>query len=235
MFTSCRTPSCRHRASPCVSAAFPAHSGCPWSAGRGTSWDRPKPSSSGGLQSWVLVFILNSQIYLVSLLIFFSIRFVYSVFLLEYFHVCHGFDFVDEIFQLTRPNAGQLKDISYLFLSCDTSTMGLVILLLSYVGILTHILFVTISFAAGLYYISEIVEEYSEKCKKIIKISTISTIVLYLLLAVSESFSWTMILCGLSAQLVHLAILRNFPNIKILSLEFWWVVLILIEDDLGVL
>lgn len=111
--------------------------------------------------------------------------------------------------------------------------MGLVILLLSYVGILTHILFVTISFAAGLYYISEIVEEYSEKCKKIIKISTISTIVLYLLLAVSESFSWTMILCGLAAQLVHLAILRNFPNIKILSLEFWWV--FLIEDDLRVL
>lgn len=102
-------------------------------------------------------------------------------------------------------------------------TMGLVILLLSYVGILTHITFVTISFAAGLYYISEIVEEYSEKCKRIIKILTISTIVIYLLLAVSEAFSWTLIACGLAAQLVHLAILRNFPNIKILSLEFWWV------------
>lgn len=99
--------------------------------------------------------------------------------------------------------------------------MGLVIYLLSYIGIITHILFVTISFAAGLYYISEIVEEYSEKCKKIINYLTLSTIVVYVLLTFTETFSWTLILCGLGAQLVHLAILRNFPNIKIISIEFW--------------
>lgn len=99
--------------------------------------------------------------------------------------------------------------------------MGLVIYFLSYVSLLFHICFVTISFAAGLYYISEIVEEYTEKAKKVIKVCTVFTIALYILLLIGENFSITIIACGLLAQLVHLAILRNFPNIKILSIEFW--------------
>lgn len=101
--------------------------------------------------------------------------------------------------------------------------MGLVLYLLSYASLLFHICFVTISFAAGLYYISEIVEEYTEKAKKVIKVCTFCTIFIYVLLLIGESFSITIIACGLLAQVVHLAILRNFPNIKILSIEFWWV------------
>jgi accessory gene regulator protein AgrB len=80
---------------------------------------------------------------------------------------------------------------------------------------------VTISFAAGLYYISEIVEEYTEKAKKVIKVITFATILLYILLLIEENFSITIIACGLLAQVVHLLILINFPNIKILSIEFW--------------
>lgn len=106
--------------------------------------------------------------------------------------------------------------------------MALLLYLLSYVSILFHICFVTISFAAGLYYISEIVEEYTERAKKVIKFLTFTTIVLYLLLLVGENFTWTLIVCGLLAQLVHLAILRNFPNIKILSLEFSGAVFLLL-------
>lgn len=106
--------------------------------------------------------------------------------------------------------------------------MALLLYLLSYVSILFHICFVTISFAAGLYYISEIVEEYTERAKKVIKFLTFATIVLYLLLLVGENFTWTLIVCGLLAQLVHLAILRNFPNIKILSLEFSGAVFLLL-------
>jgi hypothetical protein len=99
--------------------------------------------------------------------------------------------------------------------------MGLVLYLLSYASLLFHICFVTISFAAGLYYISEIVEEYTEKAKKVIKVFTFLTIILYILLLIGENFSITIIGCGLLAQVVHLVILRNFPNIKILSIEFW--------------
>lgn len=99
--------------------------------------------------------------------------------------------------------------------------MGFVIYLLSYAALLFHICFVTISFAAGLYYISEVVEEYTEKAKKVIKFCTVFTIFLYILLLIGENFSVTIIACGLLAQVVHLAILRNFPNIQIISLEFW--------------
>ncbi|CRK92124.1 CLUMA_CG005743, isoform A [Clunio marinus] len=106
--------------------------------------------------------------------------------------------------------------------------MGFALYLLSYVSILVHICFVTISFAAGLYYISEIVEEYTEKAKKAIKLITIVTIVIYLLLIISEEFTWTLIICGVLAHFIHLAILRNFPNIKILSIEFWSAVILLL-------
>lgn len=104
--------------------------------------------------------------------------------------------------------------------------MGLVIYLLSYISLIVHVCFVTVSFAAGLYYISEIVEEYTEKAKKIIRIMSFVTILLYLLL-MTENFSWLIIICGLLAQGAHLVILSDFPNIKILSLEFWSAVLLL--------
>lgn len=106
--------------------------------------------------------------------------------------------------------------------------MGLLLYLLSYVSMLFHICFVTISFAAGLYYISEIVEEYTERAKKVIKFASFATITIYLLLMITEIFTWTLIICGLLAQVVHLVILRNFPNIKILSIEFWSSVLLLL-------
>lgn len=105
--------------------------------------------------------------------------------------------------------------------------MGLIIYCLSYVSLVIHICFVTISFAAGLYYISEIVEEYTEKAKKVIRYSTFVTILIYFLLTITESFSWSMIICGLLAQAIHLAILRDFPNIKIMSIEFWSAVIFL--------
>lgn len=108
--------------------------------------------------------------------------------------------------------------------------MALLLYLLSYVSIVVHVCFVTISFAAGLYYISEIVEEYTERAKKTIKFLTIVTVVIYLLLMIGENFSWTILICGLLAQAVHLAILRNFPNIQIVSLEFPSAVLLLLVN-----
>ena len=108
--------------------------------------------------------------------------------------------------------------------------MGLIIYLLSYISIVVHICFVTISFAAGLYYISELVEEYTEKAKKVIKYSTFVTILIYILLMITENFSWSMIICGLVSQAFHLFILRDFPNIKILSIEFWGAVTLLLVN-----
>lgn len=108
--------------------------------------------------------------------------------------------------------------------------MGLVLFLLSYVSLLVHVCFVTISFAAGLYYISEIVEEYTERAKKAIQAIAVTTIGLYILLMLTETFSWTIIACGLVAHVIHLAILRHFPNIEIVSIEFWGAVILLMVN-----
>lgn len=66
----------------------------------------------------------------------------------------------------------------------------------------------------------ELVEEYSEKAKKIIKITSQVTIVIYILFIVTENFSYSMIIFGIVAQLSHLLILRTFPEVKIVSMEF---------------
>lgn len=47
--------------------------------------------------------------------------------------------------------------------------MALMLYVLSYISLVVHVCFATVSFAAGLYYISELVEEYTETSKKIIK------------------------------------------------------------------
>ncbi|CAG9810769.1 unnamed protein product [Chironomus riparius] len=97
--------------------------------------------------------------------------------------------------------------------------MGL-LFILSYVGIFFQVCFITIALAAGLYYISELVEEYSEKSKKVIKTVTNITIIIYILFIFTESFPYTVIIFGILAQLSHLLILRTFPEVRIFSFEF---------------
>lgn len=97
--------------------------------------------------------------------------------------------------------------------------MALVLNLLSYVSLLVHVCFVTLSFASALYYISQLVEEFTEITRRGIKYTIIATIAIYVLL-ISETFSWLMLACGILAQLVHLSILRRFPSVEILSIEF---------------
>lgn len=71
-------------------------------------------------------------------------------------------------------------------------------------------------------------EEYTEKAKKIIKFFAITTIGLFILIMITENFSWLMIVSGILAQFVHLAILRKFPSIKIISAEFFSAIFLLL-------
>lgn len=45
-------------------------------------------------------------------------------------------------------------------------------------------------------------------------------IAVYVIFIFSEDFSWTMVICGLLAQLMHGAIMNNFPFIEFLSVPF---------------
>ncbi|EAA13015.1 AGAP011456-PA [Anopheles gambiae str. PEST] len=92
--------------------------------------------------------------------------------------------------------------------------------LLSYVSLLVQICFVTVSIAAGLYYLAELVEEYTVIAKKVISWMVGVTACLYVIFIFTEHFSWTMVLCGLGAQALHGLILTDFPYVRFLSPAF---------------
>lgn len=56
--------------------------------------------------------------------------------------------------------------------------------------------------------------------KKVITIVAQTTIVLYIVFIFTDDFSWSIIVFGIFSQIIHLIILRNFPDVKLLSLEF---------------
>uniref|UniRef100_U5EY91 Protein TEX261 n=1 Tax=Corethrella appendiculata TaxID=1370023 RepID=U5EY91_9DIPT len=102
--------------------------------------------------------------------------------------------------------------------------------LLSYLSFLIQICFFTVSIAAGLYYLAELVEEFTVTAKKIISWIVILTTFIYLTFIFTENFSWLMIGCGIFAQGVHGLILKNFPYIKFLSIQFLSGVILLLVN-----
>ncbi|KAG5896478.1 hypothetical protein JTB14_005859 [Gonioctena quinquepunctata] len=91
---------------------------------------------------------------------------------------------------------------------------------ISYIALLVQIVFVTIAIAAGLYYLAELTEEYTRITKKVIWWMNSTTLALYILLWIFESFPLPMIICGTLATLSHYVILRSFPFVSFLSLGF---------------
>lgn len=74
--------------------------------------------------------------------------------------------------------------------------------------------------AAGLYYIAELVEEYSATARKVI-LFTISFIMFsYTMFIFCDNLPWRMIIMGFVTQFFHLAIMSNFPFITFLSWPF---------------
>ncbi|XP_055620353.1 protein TEX261 isoform X2 [Toxorhynchites rutilus septentrionalis] len=84
--------------------------------------------------------------------------------------------------------------------------------------------------AAGLYYLAELVEEYTVIAKKIISWMVVVSVLLYVVFIFTERFSWTMLVCGLGAQVLHAVILKNFPFVKFLSPSFLGAVALLLVN-----
>ena len=66
--------------------------------------------------------------------------------------------------------------------------------------------------------------------KKIIKILVCSSITFYIIFIFTEQFSWTILICGLAAQLLHLTILSSFPFVKFLSVQFLGAIVLLVVN-----
>lgn len=92
--------------------------------------------------------------------------------------------------------------------------------LLTFVGFLVQICFITLAIAAGLYYLAELVEEYTVAAKKVISVLILATTTIYVLFIFFDNLPWSMIWCGLFAQLCHGFIMKSFPYVQFTSISF---------------
>ncbi|KAK3806288.1 MAG: DUF396-domain-containing protein [Benniella sp.] len=97
---------------------------------------------------------------------------------------------------------------------------GLTLTLISYAGAVVAFLFATLSLACGLYYLAELVEEYTVMTKKVIKGLTLTVVVLHLSLWLLDGMPFTKIMFSLGCHAIYSLNLANFPYISLLSAPF---------------
>lgn len=87
--------------------------------------------------------------------------------------------------------------------------------------------FVVFSTAAGLYYLAELVEEYTVIAKKAITILVLFVSTVYLMFIFMDNLPWSMVTCGIISQILHAVILSDFPYVKLMSFQFIGAVVLL--------
>ncbi|KAK9702047.1 Transposase [Popillia japonica] len=83
-----------------------------------------------------------------------------------------------------------------------------------------QLVFLTVAIAAGLYYLAELVEEYTVFTRKCIWWTNLVILILYLCLWLFEKFPILMIFCGILAQILHFIVLQDFPFVTLTSPAF---------------
>ncbi|XP_075989383.1 protein TEX261 [Anticarsia gemmatalis] len=89
-------------------------------------------------------------------------------------------------------------------------------------------IFVTLAIAAGLYYLAELVEEYTVMAKYVISWLVIITAALHIGLLIFEDFPLYLNILGLIQQCLHGVLLTDFPVVRVYSLTFVTAVAMLI-------
>ena len=92
---------------------------------------------------------------------------------------------------------------------------------LSWVSFILIAISLTVSVAAGMYYVAELIEEYTSVAKKIIRwILIVITGLNIGLLILENQISWTLGAIGLLSNVIYFLILAEFPVITFLSPTF---------------
>ncbi|KAJ3149704.1 erv26 super protein [Geranomyces michiganensis] len=102
--------------------------------------------------------------------------------------------------------------------------------LLTYVGAIVGFAFVTLSLACGLYYLAELVEEYTVLTKRIIKITSLATAAAHVLLWLFDGLPFKRILFSLLCHAWYSQLLRTFPEIELASPAFIVSCVLVISD-----
>ncbi|ODV80432.1 DUF396-domain-containing protein [Suhomyces tanzawaensis NRRL Y-17324] len=92
--------------------------------------------------------------------------------------------------------------------------------LLSYVGIVVGFIFLILSIASGLYYISELVEEHSEPTKRFLTRLIYVLIVAFVLLWLFDRFPFFLTAFSIFSYWVYLQNLNKFPYVQLTSPVF---------------
>lgn len=83
-----------------------------------------------------------------------------------------------------------------------------------------QVCFAVLCIASGLYYLAEIVEEFTVATARAIRYMIFGTIFIYSCLLVFENFPTTMLLSGFLSQVSHLLVLKTFPFVDPMSPSF---------------
>ncbi|KAI2810925.1 hypothetical protein BLOT_002094 [Blomia tropicalis] len=102
------------------------------------------------------------------------------------------------------------------------------LIILGWIGLIVLMCFFILSIAAGLYYLAELVEEYSVTSAKVIQNLNWIIISIYICLFLFEDLPAYLIICGLISHLNHVIILRSFPYFKLSSFSFITFIVLLI-------
>ncbi|RLV94531.1 Protein SVP26 [Spathaspora sp. JA1] len=89
--------------------------------------------------------------------------------------------------------------------------------LLSYVGTVVGFVFLVLSIASGLYYISELVEEHTEPTKRFLTKLIYGIIATFILLLIFDKFPIKLTLFSIFSYYVYLQNLKRFPYVELTS------------------
>jgi hypothetical protein len=92
--------------------------------------------------------------------------------------------------------------------------------LIVWAGGYTALVFLAVCLATGLYYLAELVEEYTVLTKRLLGWAVIAEVGIYVLLLVVDRLPVMACVSGLVAHLVYGTLLRKFPFISLTSPEF---------------
>ena len=81
-------------------------------------------------------------------------------------------------------------------------------------------MFCTLCVACGLYYLAELVEEYSSLAKRVLRDLILFVLVLHLLLAIIDNFPVHLIILGLVSHATYFTLLKKFPIIVVTDVKF---------------
>eukprot|EP00898_Chlorokybus_atmophyticus_P003788 jgi/Chlat1/440/Chrsp103S01019 len=89
-----------------------------------------------------------------------------------------------------------------------------------YAGGYVFLVFIAICLATGLYYMAEVVEEYTKLTKKVISYAIQAVLVLHVLIWVVDRLPAIPVLTGMGAHVLYFRLLRTFPFISLTSPDF---------------